>query len=574
MDIYISYNTKAFTNTKVKVAFETAVNQLYVTSCIINDIKSTQNANSPCAKVTFTVVFPTDRWCAIYLKYPSQSNDYLNMFYIKQYSCPPGFIEIAKKCVCYPKFTQFGISSCNINDQTILRPANSWISATLHNNSYLYQINLQCPFHYCLPHPLYLNFSVSNSQCQFKRSGVLCGHCQQGLSSVFASSRCQFCSNNYLLLVIPIAIAGIVLVLMLFIVNLTVTEGTINAFIFYANVTGIRAAVLLHEDTLGYIFTSLANLDLGIQICFYNGMDDYAKMWLQLAFPFYLIFIATLLIIASRHSTKIQRLTARRALPVLATLFLLSYTKILHAVSIVLFSYSTITQLPSEQSTLVWSVDANVPILGVKFIILFITCLIIFLIQVPFTIILFFSRPLRRFHCINKFKPLLDAYQGPYKDKFYYWCGLQLVIRVLFLGIPTLDNNRMLALDNIIAAAMCVMTGIAHPFKNKFHNYHELLLLLDLQILYIAVHHNFSVITINIVIAMVVFHFIIIVVYHVISYMCGGVIRNKIQQGANATMGWIRNRSTVQLQNFKLANIPEVAYNYHEYREPLLVQQQ
>ena len=31
---------------------------------------------------------------------------------------------------------------------------------------------------------------------------------------------------------------------------------------------------------------------LGIQTCFYNGMDDYAKMWLQLAFPFYLIFIA------------------------------------------------------------------------------------------------------------------------------------------------------------------------------------------------------------------------------------------------------------------------------------------
>jgi len=252
---------------------------------------------------------------------------------------------------------------------------------------------------------------------------------------------------------------------MLFIVNLTVTEGTINALIFYANFTGIHAAVLLHKDTLGYIFISLANLDLGIQLCFYNGMDDYAKMWLQLALPFYLIFIATLLIITSCYSTKIPRLTACRALPVLATLFLLSYTKILHAVSIVLFSYSTITQLPSEQSTLVWSVDANVPILGVKFIILFITCLIIFLIQVPFTIILLFSRPLRRFHCINKFKPLLDAYQGPYKDKFYYWCGLQLAVRVLFLGIPTLDNNRMLALDKIIAAAMCVMTGIAHPFK-------------------------------------------------------------------------------------------------------------
>ena len=133
-------------------------------------------------------------------------------------------------------------------------------------------------------------------------------------------------------------------------------------------------------------------------------------MWLQLIFPIYLIFIAALLIITSRYSTRIQRLTARRALPVLATLFLLSYTKILHTVSSVLFSYSTITQLPSEQSTIVWSVDANVPLSRIRFIILFVTCLLIFFLL---SIILLLSRPLQRFHFINKFKPFLDAYQGP-----------------------------------------------------------------------------------------------------------------------------------------------------------------
>ena len=114
-----------------------------------------------------------------------------------------------------------------------------------------------------------------------------------------------------------------------------------------------------------YTFISLANLDLGIQTCFYNGMDDHAKMWLQLAFPFYLIFIATLIMITSRYSTIIQRLTARRALPVLATIFLLSYIKILCIVSSVLFSYSTITHLPSKRTTIVCSLDANVSLFGV-----------------------------------------------------------------------------------------------------------------------------------------------------------------------------------------------------------------
>ena len=145
-------------------------------------------------------------------------------------------------------------------------------------------------------------------------------------------------------------------------------------------------------------------------------------------------------------------------------------------------------------------------------------------------------------------------------------------MRIVFLGISTLDRNTILGFGNIITATMCVMTGITHPFKNKFHNYHELLLLLNLQLLYIAVHHKFSVTIINTVIAMAAVHFTLIVVYHIITYMCGGVIRNKIQQGVNTVMGWIRKRSTVQ--RFQLTNIPEVAFNYREYREPLLEQEQ
>ena len=50
------------------------------------------------------------------------------------------------------------IRDCNINNQSILRPANSWISADTHNNSYVYHLSPSCPFHYCLPNSSYLNF--------------------------------------------------------------------------------------------------------------------------------------------------------------------------------------------------------------------------------------------------------------------------------------------------------------------------------------------------------------------------------------------------------------------------------
>ena len=176
-------------------------------------------------------------------------------------------------------------------------------------------------------------------------------------------------------------------------------------------------------------------------MCFYDRMDDYAKMWLQLLFPLYLIFIATILIMASRYSSKVQRLTARRALPVLATLFLLSYAKMLRTVSSVLFSYSTIIHLPSNHVKLVWSVDANVNMFEIKFITLFIVCLFIFILLIPFNVTLLFTRILSRFKIVNYFKPLLDVCQGPFKIKFYHWTGLHLVIKAVFFGLSALDKK-------------------------------------------------------------------------------------------------------------------------------------
>ena len=160
---------------------------------------------------------------------------------------------------------------------------------------------------------------------------------------------------------------------------------------------------------------SLFNLDLGIETCFY----DYAKILLQLAFPFYLILIAFVLITGSRYSAKIQKLTARRALPVLSTLFLLSYTKILLTVCQVLFRYKRVTQYPSKDSKLVWLVDVSVPLFGIRFLVAFFICLIVFLILLLFNILLLFTRKLLCIKIINSFKPLLDAYFGPYKDRYY-----------------------------------------------------------------------------------------------------------------------------------------------------------
>ena len=550
-------------------------------------LQAEQLITKNCTKISYTILAENEKLCKLIL-YNIRWH-YPTYFYVRLYSCPLGFVFsiLAKSCICDPLLTIRGIIGdldCDINYQSILRPPNSWISATAHNNSYTYHISLHCPFHYCLPHSSHLNFSTPNSQCQFNRSGLLCGHCQQGLSTVFSSSHCKrTCSNIHLLLIIPIIVFGFLLVILLFILNLTVTDGTVNGFILYVNIISINTPILFPDAnhyTPAYTFISFANLDLGIQTCFYNGMDDYAKMWLQLAFPFYLIFIATLIIITSRYSTKVQRLTARRALPVLATLFLLSYTKILRIVSNVLFFYSTIIHLPSKHTTLVWSVDANVPLFGVRFTILFIVCLILFLILVPFNAILLFTRTLSRFNVINKFKPLLDAYQGPYKIRFYYWTGLQLLMRAVFFGTSSLDRNLNLTIGIVLFSMTEVMQGAVKPFKGQIKNLQEQLFLINISVIYAFLLYDqaISKMMINIMIAMAAIHFVFIIMYHIINYVCSTVIKDKVKSGINAIIKWVNTlqRKSPTDHPFELDNnircsFPE-AVNYHEFQEPLVIQ--
>ena len=397
-------------------------------------------------------------------------NEMPEMFFVQMKPCPVGFtLQSSKKsCYCDELLMNndiLSIVSCNLDDETILRPPNSWISADTKNGSYTYDVSSQCPFDYCSPYSSHLNLSNPDTQCQLDRSGVVCAECKQGLSTVFGSSYCKPCSNIYLLIIVPMAIVGIVLVIMLFTFNLTVTNGIINTLIFYVNIISINYSQFCFErHSPDCTILSLFNLDLGIETCFYDGMDGYTKMWLQLAFPAYLMIIAFTLIIGSRHSYRLQRLTGTRVLKVLATLFLLSYTKILLTVCQVLFFFSTVTHLPNNQTTLVWSVDTGVKLFGVKFCILYSVCLGFFIILLIFNFLLLFPRMVSRWSFINYFKPLLDAYFGPYKQNYPFWTGLQLSIRSCFFGLSALPRNISLSSGAVLVGIVLCAHGILHPF--------------------------------------------------------------------------------------------------------------
>ena len=292
--------------------------------------------------VNYTIVTTTpdnDR-CALFLTAPPFLNEIYHTFYVQLLPCPIGFTLQDGVCDCDPILPP-NFHKCSIDHSVIRRPANTWITAHSQANNTAYLIS-DCTMDYCIPYSSTVNLLYPDLQCQFNRTGILCSQCQHHRSIVFGSSRCIKCANVHIIIItIIVIVAGIVLVVLIYFLNLTVTIGTINGIMFYANVVSINNSVFLVNDNVFKflrVFISFVNLDLGIETCFYNGMDGYIKTCLQLFFPLYLIIIAVSIIIASRYSSRMLRLTYTRSLPVLATLFLLSYTGVLRTVSTVLFS--------------------------------------------------------------------------------------------------------------------------------------------------------------------------------------------------------------------------------------------
>ena len=247
--------------------------------------------------------------------------------------CPMGFQLYEGTCRCAQILRKRGIDSCIIinGNKYIYRPGTYWIGLRADSSSESgIEVHYPCPYDYCIPDDINITVETLDEQCQFNRSGDLCGGCQSGLSTTLGSSECRECSNMYLTLILAFAVAGLVLVAFLFLLNLTVSVGTINGLVFYANIVqAISTTFIPMSDVtlLLRVFIAWVNLDLGISTCFYNGMDTYAKTWLQFVFPLYILVLVSAIIFATHHSTWAVKLFGSNAVPVLATLFLLSYAK-------------------------------------------------------------------------------------------------------------------------------------------------------------------------------------------------------------------------------------------------------
>ena len=395
-------------------------------------------------------------------------------------SCPDGFTQKDEVCICDNRLHNYSII-CTIGKIPHLTKAADtklWVGALYENATYEGLIlGSPCPIAYCKTDAVDITLDNLDIQCDLNHVGLLCGGCATNHSLMLGGSQCQVCSNAYISLMIPFAVAGIVLVIFITALRFTVAIGSFNGIILYANIIQANRMLLFPDNTRNVItvFLSWLNLDLGFQTCFYDGLDAYSQTWLQFAFPLYVWLLIGLIIFISRYSITVSKLIGHNPIAVLATLILMSYTKLLKTI-IEVFS-SLDLEYPGNKTVTVWLKDANVPYLQTRhFALTVVTTLVLIFFFLPYTLLLMFGFKLYnlsdRKYCylINNIKPLLDSYYAPYRINARYWTGLLLLVRcalyVVFLMSSINKNKNLFAIVITFTILLC---GIGVLYSGKIY---------------------------------------------------------------------------------------------------------
>ena len=444
-------------------------------------------------------------------------------------SCGPGFMreDLNTKCLCIcdkqDKVFSTYIKECNSSIESIIRKGVFWItylnnSESDDNSSSRYFIYPYCPLGYCQSPsksvPVNLNQpNGSDAQCAHNRSGLLCGRCKPSFSLSLGSSKCISCPQNWQVLLAAIVIAaffaGILLVFIILMLNLTVAVGAVNSIIFYANIIYANRSIFFNhwqlQLTFASVFVSWLNLDIGFDVCFYNGMDIYVKTWLQLAFSLYILLLVIMIIWISAYSSRLSNLLGKRnPVATLATLILLSYTKLLEAI-INSFSFVTLNY-PNGTTTINWLPDANMVYSDWKLILLICLTSIILIFGLLYTFLIFSWQWLIRYSGSKLFKwagnqklhLFIDSYHIPHTTKHRYWTGLLLLVRVIIYLISAFSAsiNPRISLLSTVAIISCLFLYktalMIRVYKNWLLNAMESLTFFNVGVFVIFTWYTFD----------------------------------------------------------------------------------
>ncbi len=469
--------------------------------------------------------------------------------------CPPGYKlsseneQNSTQCMCaYGTESQYtGIEHCHEETWQAYRRRGFWIGYTDNETeNELTLVTGYCPIGFCshsedLRLPATADREELNSIICSSRTGVLCGECANDHSVYyhnlhFSCRPDKHCEVGWLLYILSELVPVTIIFLIIIFFNITFTSGKINGFIFFAQVV-----VIFHVTADDFIplpngvkvfnrilhfFYLIFNLNIftldEMSFCLFRNataLDVIAFSYITLVYALVLIIGVILLMnkLNMRYCCKPLRKcigpqwqTFQGSIIHGLTAFLvLCYAKCAQT-SILLLSYADIHGRGGETLETVVFYNGDITWLSIKHLPYAIPAIFMALVLVILPPIILLVYPLHykiltslnisESKCINvllrpldKLKPLLDSFQGSFKDEYRFFSGLYFIYRFLILAGVTL--SRFQEIYFIILGLLLVILllhAVFQPYKERAHNIIDTLLFINLAVINGITMYNFS----------------------------------------------------------------------------------
>ncbi|XP_065894245.1 uncharacterized protein [Dysidea avara] len=390
--------------------------------------------------------------------------------------CHPGFYHDTTTCVCY---SDSDIVSCSGSTSSIKRgywfgEVNDKATVTICPNSY-------CNFTCCeMANGFFKLSPVRENQCNSQRSGTACGGCKEDYTLSFDSIECvsvDTCTTGQTVLVVTLSILyWVVIVILVFIVTYYhIGIGYLYAITYYYSMVDILLSERLYSSQGLFSFVSIMSSIAKVtpqflgQLCLVTNMSGIDQQFIHYVHPLAVAIIIVVICQSARISYKISSFVSRGIIHVISFLLLLSYTSVA-TTSLLLLRLLRFNNVDKVYTYLSPDIEyfhgRHLP-----YVIIAIVCSLIIVMGLPLLLLL---EPFLN-HKINftRIKPLLDQFQGCYKDKYrsfaayYMTCRLVIILTI----IANTSNNNTTQYSLIIANSTLALIHVTlRPYGSNILN--------------------------------------------------------------------------------------------------------
>ena len=414
--------------------------------------------------------------------------------------CHAGYFYDAKlkQCLCYK---ENNIISCSDGNATIKK--GYWFGTVEGKPTIGF-----CPLDYCS----YKNCEAASGrcllpllldeQCMPHRTGPACGNCVDGYTLSFDSLKCintNKCNVGITALVVTITLIywALIIVVVFGIMYFQVNIGYFYAVTYFYSMLDVLFEQTLRPSTHAIPYTLVAVLS-GIvrliprfigELCFIEGLSAIDQQIMHYIHPMSIWLVLIIITILARYSRRLSAFLSRGIIHVICLLILLSFTSGASSSSLTIlhgFQYVGIHTLYIHVSPDIAYFQGRhlfYSTVAIIFIILIVLGLPLILLSEPF---------LNRKINFTKIKPLLDQFQGCYKDRLRWFAAYYMLWRQVILNIVVSGYGDFIPLNLLLVTCMIInlIHWLVRPYASKALNIYDGLVLqtmtsiIALQIIY------------------------------------------------------------------------------------------